>query len=301
MNASLHTSPMNSASPGSTGVPPASVAHRSRQDAGAPGERHASHFRRRLRAWVATAAVVFGLGSATAADYAVARHTFAGGAASGGGNFAVRGTLGQAVAGPVSGAGVSVQGGFWNLLTLSALVAPAEDTVEFLAGRSLKVPLSSLVANDRSLLGYGLTVVALDPVTANGGTVTIAGRWLVYQPPAGPAANDSFHYTLSDGRPGSQHTVTGTVRVNLETPNPNDGPAPNAAHIAWAGDDVTITFIGVPFREYRVQYTEDAVPPLTWSDFNPAGTHAAAANGVFVHTDSNPGSALRLYRAIANP
>lgn len=91
------------------------------------------------------------------------------------------------------------------------------------------------------------------------------------------------------------------MRLNLETPNPTDGPAPNAAHIAWAGDDVTITFIGVPFREYRVQYTEDAVPPLTWSDFNPAGLHTAAANGVFVHTDAHPGSAVRLYRAVVNP
>ncbi len=246
-------------------------------------------------------ALLLGLGSAMAADYAMARHTFAGGAVSSGGNFVVRGSIGQAVAGPVSGTGATVQGGFWNLLTLPSLVAPAEDAVEFLANRSVKVPLSTLVANDRSLLGYGLTVVAVDPVTANGGTVTIAGRWLIYQPPAGPAANDSFHYTLGDGQPGAQHTVTGTVRLSLETPNPNDGPAPNAAHIAWAGDDVTITFIGVPFREYRVQYTENTVPPLNWNDFNPAGVHAAAANGVFVHTDANPGSSLRLYRAIANP
>ena len=267
-----------------------------------------SHFR--LPTWVRASlrrllrnglALLLGLGSAMAADYAMARHTFAGGAASSGGNFAVRGSIGQAVAGPVSGPGATVQGGFWNLLTLPSLLAPAEDAVEFLANRSVKVPLATLVANDRSLLGYGLTVVAVDPVTANGGTVTIAGRWLVYTPPAGPAANDSFHYTLSDGQPGAQHTVTGMVRLNLETPNPNDGPAPNAAHIAWSGDDVTITFIGVPFREYRVQYTEDTVPPLNWQEFVPTAAHAAAANGVFVHTDANPGSSLRLYRAIANP
>jgi hypothetical protein len=239
-------------------------------------------------------------GRIAAADYAVARHTLAGAAASRGGDFSVRGSIGQAVAGPSSGAGATVQSGFWNLLTLPSLLAPAEDTVEFLANRSVKVPLATLVANDRSLLGYGVTLVAVAPVTANGGTVSVLGQWLVYHPPAGAVANDRFTYTLSDGQPGSQHTITGTVRLQVEAPT-DGGPAPNAARITWVGDDVEITFIGVPFRAYRVQYTADSTPPFHWQDAALPVLHTASANGVFLHVDVNPAEALRLYRAVAQP
>lgn len=240
------------------------------------------------------------LSRAAGGQYDVRWHRIAGGGGvSGGGAFGLNGTVGQAEAGPHTAAGFTIRAGYWNLMTLPRLIASGDDPVPVQAGRSIRIPVATLMANDRSLLGYGLTLVSVDASSARGGTLRIVGNWVVYQPPAGAAAGDSFHYTLSDGSPGAQHTATGTVRLDIVPPG--EGPPPNAIRIAAAGPDFEITFIGVPDRSYRVQFTADAAPPYRWTAFDEGGMHTAPANGVFIHVDRDPVGPFRLYRAVAAP
>jgi hypothetical protein len=122
---------------------------------------------------------------------------------------------------------------------------------------------------------------------------------VVYTAPANNAGNGSFTYTLSDG-PGG-HTVTGTVAVIQGGGSSGSGSAPNAVGVTPSGNDFVVTFLGVPGGSFRVQYTTSTAPPYVWNEFAPPAIYTAAPNGVFSHTDVNPPSPMRLYRAVGNP
>ena len=234
-------------------------------------------------------------------QFGVAWHRFGGGGGgSSGGAFAVQATIGQAEAGQHAAGGFVLQAGYWNLLTVPSLVVSSEDGVAILDNRSMKFPLATLLANDHSLLGYSLSFVAADGFSALGGTLKVVGSWLVYQPPPGVAANDSFHYTLTDGLPGSQHIAIGTVRLNT-TGIDDTGSAPNAVRIAAIGLDVEVAFIGVPYRKYQVQYSADLTPPYHWMEFSGDAIYTVPASGIFIHVDRHPADPFRLYRAVFLP
>ncbi len=159
--------------------------------------------------------------------------------------------------------------------------------------RTAKVLLSALLGNDSDADGDSLTVIAVGDAQPPGATVIVAGAFALYTAPTTTSGHGSFTYTLSDG-PGG-HTVTGLVTVNETSPASTSGP--NHAVIAVVGDDIVVTFLGVPGRTYRVQFRE---LPGDWQDATPA-IHTAAPNGVFTHTDANPNSPMRLYRAVGTP
>ncbi len=221
-----------------------------------------------------------------------------GGGSSASGPYAVHGSLAQSDAGSVAGGTYTALGGFWNLLTLPFLLESGTDEVAVPEGRSIKIPVSALVDNDRSLLGYPVAVVSVDAVTERGGTLSVTGGWLVYRPPAGPSANDRFHYTLSDGGDGPRHAVVGTVELR-SGPAPAAEVPPNAVRIAVTHGNVELAFIGVPGRSYRIQYAVETTPAPHWLEFAPAAVRVAEANGVFRFTDVAPPEANRLYRAVA--
>ena len=234
-------------------------------------------------------------------QFGLAWHRFGGGGGgSSSGAFAVQATIGQAEASQHAAGGFVLQAGYWNLLTVPSLVVSSEDAVAILDNRSMKFPLATLLTNDRSLLGYSLSSVAADGFSALGGTLKVVGSWLVYLPPAGVAVNDSFHYTLTDGLPGSQHIAIGTVRLNT-TGIDDTGSAPNAVRIAAIGPDVEVAFIGVPNHNYRVQYSADLTPPYHWMDFSGDATYTVPASGIFIHVDRHPADPFRLYRAVFLP
>ena len=108
------------------------------------------------------------------------------------------------------------------------------------------------------------------------------------------SGDGSFDYTLSDG---NGHYATATVTVTQVAP-PAPEQAPDAASLVMDGSDFVLTYIGVPARRYRVQYTTDTGPAYTWQEFTPAAVYTAPANGVFTHTDHDPVGDVRLYRAI---
>jgi hypothetical protein len=161
-----------------------------------------------------------------------------------------------------------------------------------------KATKAVLLANDTDPEGDPLSITAVGNATPSGATVAVAGSFVVYTAPATNAGDGSFTYTLSDG-PGG-HSVIATVTV-VQTSSTPSGAGPNTAQIAASGNDYVVSFIGVPGRMYRVQYTTSLSAPYTWTEFSPLAIFTAPANGVFSYTDVNPPGPVRLYRAVPHP
>lgn len=163
-----------------------------------------------------------------------------------------------------------------------------------------KVLRTALLANDTDPDGDPRTITAVGGATPVGATVALSGLWVIYTVPSAAAGAGGFTYTLSDG-PGG-HTATGTVTVAVSSAptGPPAGP-PNPAAITLNVNDVVLTFVGVPGRSYRVQYTTSTGSPYVWQEFAPPVTYTTPANGVFTHTDADPPSPQRFYRTVANP
>ncbi len=172
------------------------------------------------------------------------------------------------------------------------------DAIQRAAGTlEVKVLRATLLGNDTDADEDPLTLTGVGAPLPAGASVALVGSWVVYTAPSGSAGNGSFTYSLSDG-PGG-HVVEGTVTIT-EIPGGND-ERPNAASIVPVGSDYLVTFVGLPGRGYRVQYASELGPSPAWTEFEPPVTRVAAPNGVFTHTDVNPGGASRFYRAIGNP
>jgi hypothetical protein len=164
--------------------------------------------------------------------------------------------------------------------------------------RTAKVLQSVLLANDTDADNDPLTINSVANPLPSGATVQLAGNFVLYTAPAANSGAGSFTYTVDDG---AGHTATGTVTVTqVSTPTAGDSP-PGAISATLSGADVVVTFIGVPGRGYRVQYTTSLGAPYTWQEFSPAAVVTASAGGVFSHTDLAPGGGARFYRAIPNP
>lgn len=161
-----------------------------------------------------------------------------------------------------------------------------------------KVTKAVLLSNDTDADSDPLSITAVGDATPSGATVVMAGAFVIYTAPSTNAGDGSFTYTLSDGTGG--HTVVATVPI-IEIASAPSGDGPNSAQIAPSGNDYILTFIGVPGRTYRVQYTTSTTTPYTWNEFSPLAIFTAPANGVFSYTDVNPSGPMRLYRAVPHP
>jgi alpha-tubulin suppressor-like RCC1 family protein len=186
----------------------------------------------------------------------------------------------------------------YSVPSVVAPVAGVDTLVRLDSTRTAKVLQSVLLANDTDADNDPLTINAVANPLPSGATVQLAGNFVLYTAPAANSGAGSFTYTVDDG---AGHTTTGTVTViQVPTPTAGDSP-PGAISATLSGADVVVTFIGVPGRGYRVQYTTSLGAPYTWQEFSPAAVVTAPAGGVFSHTDLAPGGGARFYRAIPNP
>ena len=85
------------------------------------------------------------------------------------------------------------------------------DTLVALTGLAATV---DVVANDTDPDGETLSLLSVDPTSANGGTVTVVGGVAQYTSAAGFTGTDTFSYVVTDPRGG---TSTGTVTVQVST------------------------------------------------------------------------------------
>jgi uncharacterized repeat protein (TIGR03803 family) len=158
------------------------------------------------------------------------------------------------------------------------------------AGRSLKIPLASLLANDTGAADAVLSTSSIATNSTGGIPLNRVGNTLVYLPPATNRSDDSFTYTVTDGI----FSVTGRVIIVVD--NPPDAVTQNITGTAIvSGGALQITAAGIPGRSYQLQQSASLVAPISW--YNLGGPQTAAANGQMQFTDPAPATP-RFYRVI---
>jgi hypothetical protein len=156
---------------------------------------------------------------------------------------------------------------------------------------SAKIAVSLVLANDTDPESDTLTVTGVTSPSAQGGTVTLDGAWLIYEPIAGFNSADTFTYSISDGHGG---TASGLVNVTVAADSTEQ--TLNIISTTPSGADVILRIAGIAGRGYRLETTASLTPPITWTP-HPTGVQTAAANGVVQFTDPAP-PAPRYYRAV---
>ncbi len=197
-------------------------------------------------------------------------------------------------------AGNTAQQSF-NLIVIDVNKAPVleADTLTRVAGeRVVKVRASALLANDTDSDGDTLTIDSVSAPLPSGAAVAISGEFVVYSVPAGTSGGGSFVYTVSDGLGG--HLVGRVVTV-IEGAGSGASDLASPVSVLVDGRDALLTWLGIPRRTYRVQYTTSIGVPYVWREFSPGVELSAARSGIvglFTHRDINPPESSRLYRAV---
>ncbi len=189
----------------------------------------------------------------------------------------------------------------FNLIVIDVNKAPVleADTLTRVAGeRVVKVRASALLANDTDSDGDTLMIDSVSAPLPSGAAVAISGEFVVYSVPAGTSGGGSFVYTVSDGLGG--HLVGRVVTV-IEGAGSGASDLALPVSVLVDGRDALLTWLGIPRRTYRVQYTTSIGAPYVWREFSPSVELSAARSGIvglFTHRDINPPESSRLYRAV---
>jgi hypothetical protein len=155
--------------------------------------------------------------------------------------------------------------------------------------QSLRIPVIQLLSNDTDVDGDSLTVSAVAATSEAGGTLRLAGAWVIYTPPTPSPATDRFTYTVSDP---SGATATASVDITLDG---NQGSILSVISIMpTPGGQIVIEFVGIPNRTYAVQRS----PSLTSPVWTTLGSVVADRFGRFTFTDTTPPSGEAYYRTV---
>ncbi len=165
------------------------------------------------------------------------------------------------------------------------------DTLSRTPGQTAKIHLSRVYLNDTDPDGDALRLHRFDTVSEQGGRVSLDNDWLLYEPPAGGAATDTFTYTLRDA---AGHLATATVFV-LETA-PGLAPSQNLIALTLLpGGARRLTFAGVAGRRYVIEWS-DTLPATRWE---PLTAVEADSRGLIEWVDATePPPATRFYRTV---
>jgi hypothetical protein len=227
--------------------------------------------------------------SRSSADYLLRHETFAlGGPRATSADYALAAEVG-AERGASSAADYRLHRGFVGQLSEPPV---AETDLAYLgAGTRLKVSFAWLLRNDHDAEGDALTLAGFDAVSAEGGSVSAEGGWLVYQAPPAFAGTDTLTYRLADAS-GEEtagfvfiqaRPVTGGISFNI------------VAAEVLAGGPVRVRCVGIPGRSYAVQASDSLIAP-NWTTLS---TPAAAANGRFEAIDADAAlHSTRYYRTL---
>ena len=138
-----------------------------------------------------------------------------------------------------------------------------------------------------------------DPLALNvsthsdeGGAISTAQGWVFYTPLAGYSGADSFSYSVQDTFGA---TASATVEINPGVGIGDDQSA-NLSVVTLSNDTYLVTFSGIPWLDYTIQYTES----LTQPDWHSIATMTADSQGFFKYVDTLPqGTPSRYYRSVS--
>jgi hypothetical protein len=163
---------------------------------------------------------------------------------------------------------------------------PGSDTLQTTVNTPVSVALATLLANDVDPEGDALSVVSYNPISAQGGSITIQNGIFTYHPPKDFFGTDTFHYDVQDTDGfGSDCPVTVTI------PNPEL----LRLHITCIPNGVHLKFLGEDGHTYVVQHS--MAPGSPWNDLM---TTNAPAGGIVELDDILPAPqpAIRIYRVM---
>ena len=154
-----------------------------------------------------------------------------------------------------------------------------------LQNQSTALTLAALLQGATDPDGDLLAVSAVSTTSTNGGTVTLVGTNILYQPVAGFLGADSFTYTLSDGQGGA---ATAIVLVSVIS-----GEGFNVIHIDGSTGPAALRFSGVPYQGYAIQRSTNLTDWVTITNL------PASATGTLNFQDPAPPSGQAFYRISA--
>jgi hypothetical protein len=152
-------------------------------------------------------------------------------------------------------------------------------TLSMTPGASSKITVGQLEA-----LSPGASFVSLNTAsTAQNGTVTKIGNFIVYVPAPGFTGQDSFSYTLD----------TGTFLVSVMVEDDNS-PSANIVSIDLSGPQPVITAFGIPGRVYGLQ---DSFDMSSWNSLT-GGPQPCPPSGQMSFVDGGEPGSMKFYRVI---
>lgn len=180
----------------------------------------------------------------------------------------------------------AVESGRYLFTTGSPLEEPGLDTVSHDPGTTVRMRISTLLAND----GAGPhEFVSAGPFSIHGASVTIVGDSVRYTPQPGNDGADSFSYTIRDSLGG---ITVRNVRITLVA---EDAKLIEAVSIERLTDgSCRVRFAGEPNRIYRIESCETPDGAASWAS---RVTIQADENGGFEFIDPHPLPEKRFYRA----
>jgi hypothetical protein len=128
--------------------------------------------------------------------------------------------------------------------------------------------------------------------TASGGTGPYSYSWTpatglsdaaAANPTAEVGSTTTYTVTVTD-----YNGCTANATVTLTFP-----PLPNIESITMSGTDMTLVWDSLSGLKYRVQYTTDLTPPVSWTDLTPDVT---ATGATATYTDHAGAATQRFYR-----
>jgi hypothetical protein len=170
---------------------------------------------------------------------------------------------------------------------INSLPLAGADTVMRDPNATLEIPIPLLLANDSDPDGDLVSFVAMDPLSAHGGTVVSNANSILYNPPSGFTNSDSFFYSISDGLGAP---VTALVTINIRQ---DSGPPPSLWIANFGNNSFSLNGSGASNRTYRIESVDD----LSGTNWQTLGSTTADGAGNFRYTNS-PAGEMRFYRAV---
>jgi VCBS repeat-containing protein len=177
------------------------------------------------------------------------------------------------------------------LLTVILNHAPRLNSDRVSTGTNLpaSITFARLFQNDSDTDGDALTLVHVDAVSQQGGTVVSNATGVVYTPPVDFVGLDRFTYTMTDDRSG---VAAGEVQMHVLLP---DQISLEIAPLEWGiNQPACIGAMGIPGMSYRLQATED------FSGWTTLETQIAPVDGFMRFFDQDSTNYMhRFYRGVS--
>jgi O-glycosyl hydrolase len=169
-------------------------------------------------------------------------------------------------------------------LVINHLPVPASPTLPRYWGSGFKAPESIFLGTDPD--EDSLFISSVSPLSVGGAAVSAGNGWVIYAPGAGLTNDDTFDYTVADGRGGFS---LGTASVVVLT---NRGPTLTVGWESGGAGTLHIVGNGIPYRSYALEFEEGM-----GAGWQPIESVMSDALGVFTYVESLiPGVSNRFYR-----